>query len=149
MKLIAFRGRCSFIQYIPSKPAKYGLKVFVLCDAKIFYVNNLEVYCGKQPEGKYNLPNTPTEIVLRLLENVKGSNRNLTCDNWYSSYPLAKELLHHKVTMTETLKKNKRELQIQFMPNKERRVGSSLFGFQKDATIVSYVPKKTNVSTRS
>lgn len=88
--LIAFRGRCSFVQYIPNKPAKYGLKVFVMCDAKTFYVSNLEVYCGKQPDGPYSKPNTPTAIVHRLLEEVKGSNRNLTCDNWYSSYPLAK-----------------------------------------------------------
>nr|XP_022900749.1 piggyBac transposable element-derived protein 4-like [Onthophagus taurus] len=49
--LIPFRGRCSFLQYIPNKPAKYGMKVFVLCDAKTFYVSNFEVYCGKQPEG--------------------------------------------------------------------------------------------------
>ena len=32
--LVPFRGRCSFIQYIPSKPAKYGIKIFALCDAK-------------------------------------------------------------------------------------------------------------------
>ncbi|XP_066249572.1 piggyBac transposable element-derived protein 4-like [Euwallacea similis] len=29
-----FHGRCSRIQYIPSKPAKYGIKVFAMCDAK-------------------------------------------------------------------------------------------------------------------
>ena len=35
--LVPFRGRCSYIQYIPSKPAKYGEKIFTLCDAKIFF----------------------------------------------------------------------------------------------------------------
>ncbi|GFR05835.1 DDE_Tnp_1_7 domain-containing protein [Trichonephila clavata] len=35
--LIPFRGRCSFIQNIPNKSAKYGLKVFVLFDSKTFY----------------------------------------------------------------------------------------------------------------
>lgn len=103
--LIPFRGRCSFLQYIPNKPAKYGLKLFVLCDAKTFYVSNFEVYCGKQPEGPYSMPNTPTAVVHRLLKGVKGSNRNLTCDNWYSSYPLAKELLEDKITMIGTMKK--------------------------------------------
>jgi len=34
--LVPFRGRCSFIQYVPNKPAKYGIKIFALCDAKIF-----------------------------------------------------------------------------------------------------------------
>ncbi|XP_071052930.1 piggyBac transposable element-derived protein 4-like [Onthophagus taurus] len=103
--LIAFRGRCSFVQYIPNKPAKYGLKVFVLCDAQTFYVSNLELYCGKQADGPYNQSNTPTAIVHRLLEEQKLSNRNLTCDNWYSSYPLALELLQDKITFIGTLKK--------------------------------------------
>ena len=44
-----FRGRCSFIQYMPNKPAKYGVKIFALRDAKTFYYSNLEIYCGKQP----------------------------------------------------------------------------------------------------
>ncbi|CAH2006856.1 unnamed protein product, partial [Acanthoscelides obtectus] len=142
--LIAFRGRCSFVQYIPNKPAKYGLKAFVLCDARTFYVSNLELYCGKQPDGQYSQSNTPTAIVHRLLAEQKGSNRNLTSDNWYSSYPLAVELLQDKITFIGTLKKNKRELPIEFLPNKNRLVGSSLFGFQKDVTIVSHVQKKIN-----
>ncbi|GBP78767.1 Facilitated trehalose transporter Tret1 [Eumeta japonica] len=44
-ELVAFRGRCSFRQYIPSKPAKYGLKLYTLVDAKTFYTMNLEIYC--------------------------------------------------------------------------------------------------------
>ncbi|GFS02519.1 PiggyBac transposable element-derived protein 4 [Elysia marginata] len=31
-QLIPFRGRCPIIQYIPSKPAKYGLKLFWICN---------------------------------------------------------------------------------------------------------------------
>lgn len=100
-----FRGRCGFVQYLPNKPAKHGVKVFVTCDAKTFYVYNLKVYCGKQLDGPYNMPNTPTAIVHRLLDEIKGSHRNMTCDNWYTNYPLAKELLESKVTMIGTIKK--------------------------------------------
>ena len=32
-QLVAFRGRCPFRQYIPSKPAKYGMKIWWCCDA--------------------------------------------------------------------------------------------------------------------
>lgn len=42
-----FRGRCSFVQYMPNKPAKYGLKMYALCDGKTLYCCNFEVYCGK------------------------------------------------------------------------------------------------------
>lgn len=38
---------------------------------------------------------------MRYNDNVTGSNRNLTCDNWYTSYPLANELLKKQTTLIE------------------------------------------------
>lgn len=73
-QLLAFRGRCSFKQYIPSKPAKYGLKMFALVDAKTAYV-------GTQPKGPNKCKNSGENIVLRLAQPVEGSNRNITADN--------------------------------------------------------------------
>ncbi|KFM59493.1 PiggyBac transposable element-derived protein 4, partial [Stegodyphus mimosarum] len=141
-KLEAFRGRCSFRQYIPNKPAKYGIKVFALVDARTFYTWNLEIYPGLQPQGPYCVKNTPDEIVKRLCQNLYGSGRNITTDNWYTSYNLAKDLLKKKITIVGTIRKNKRELPAEFVSGKNREVFSSIFGFQKDTTLVSYVPKK-------
>nr|CAI5818115.1 unnamed protein product [Callosobruchus analis] len=64
-KLEAFRGRCSFRQYIPSKPNKYGIKIFALVDSKI-----LEVYVGQQPEREFRQSNDPKSVVLRLIEPI-------------------------------------------------------------------------------
>lgn len=125
---MSFRRRCSFIQYIPNKPAKYGIKIFALCDAKIFFTGNLEVYCGKQPDGPYNFSNSSSDVVNRLIGHLKGTCRNLTTNNWYTSYPLAVSLLEQKIILVGTHKKNKRELPIQFLPNKNKAIGSSLFG---------------------
>ena len=36
-QLVPFRGRCSFIQYMPSKPDKYGIKIFWACDSETAY----------------------------------------------------------------------------------------------------------------
>lgn len=33
-QLVGFRGRCSFRQYMPPKPTRYGLKMWVLCDVR-------------------------------------------------------------------------------------------------------------------
>ena len=52
-QLVTFRGRCSFKMYIPSKPGRYGIKIWALCDAKNAYLVNAKVYLGKelgQPE---------------------------------------------------------------------------------------------------
>lgn len=140
--LVGFRGRCSWIQYIPSKPAKYGLKLFALCDAKTFYTSGLEVYVGKQPDGPFQVSNTPADIVKRLVKNIEGSNRNITTDNWYTSCQLADDLLQKKLTLLGTLRKNKREIPPEFLAQKNQTIGISKFGFQKNKTVVSYSTKK-------
>lgn len=142
-KLEAFRGRCSFKQYIPSKPNRYGIKIFALVDSASSYACNLEVYVGQQPPGQYECPNDPCSIVLRLIEPISGSNRNLTCDNWFTSFNLVNKLFkEHKITFVGTIKKNKRELPLEFTNTRTRPECSSVFGFQEDTTIVSYIPKK-------
>ena len=35
--LVCFRGRCPFRQYIPSKPGKYGTKIWATCEANTSY----------------------------------------------------------------------------------------------------------------
>ncbi|CAH2102463.1 unnamed protein product [Euphydryas editha] len=55
------------------------------------------VYLGK---GSYptNVPSAHF-FTLELTEKIHGTNRNLTCDNWFTSIPVAKELLQKQVTL--------------------------------------------------
>lgn len=144
-KLESFRGRCSFRQYIPNKPAKYGIKIFSAVDAIAFYTSRLEVYCGQQPLGPYNLCNKPEAVVKRITSHLQGNGRNITIDNWFTSYPLAQDLLKNKTTVVGTIKKNKRILPPLFSCAKNRDIKSTIFGYQKNSTILSYVPKKNKV----
>lgn len=43
-QLIKFSGRVSFRQFIKSKPARYGLKIYALIDNESMYTCNLEPY---------------------------------------------------------------------------------------------------------
>lgn len=149
--LVPFRGRCKFVIYMPQKPAKYGLKIMILCDAKTFYIYNAYIYYGKNSDGlglneEEKKLSVPSQSVLRLVKVVEGTNRNITADNWFSSIPLMEVLLTKNLTYLGTLKKNKREIPTSFLPNKEREVGSSLYGFTKDFTLLSFVPKKNKRS---
>lgn len=92
-KLEPFRGRCQFRQYIKSKPAKYGIKIFGLADARTFYVLNLEIYCGQQPDGPFHQSNAPSDVVKRLISPISGTGRNITFDNWFMNFPLAKRFV--------------------------------------------------------
>ena len=46
-QLYAYRGRCAFKQYIPSKPNKYGLKIWALVCAITGYLICCTIYLGK------------------------------------------------------------------------------------------------------
>ena len=46
-QLEGLRGRCLFCMYISNKPAKYGIKIFMVCDADSFYCLNAFPYLGK------------------------------------------------------------------------------------------------------
>ncbi|XP_071052896.1 piggyBac transposable element-derived protein 4-like [Onthophagus taurus] len=142
-QLVAFRGHCNFRQYMPSKPNKYGIKIFALVDAKNFYNLKMEVYLGTQPDGPFKVSNSPGDVVIRLISPISKSGRNITVDNWFTSIPLADNLLkNHKVTLVGTVRKNKREIPVEFQPNRTRAVKSTLFGFTTTTTMMSYVPKK-------
>ena len=46
--MIPYKGRLSFRQLLPSKPIRFGIKCFVLAEAKSGYVANFQVYVGKE-----------------------------------------------------------------------------------------------------
>lgn len=45
--MIAFTGRLGFKQYVPLKPKKHGLKVWMRADPHNGYVNDFQVYTGR------------------------------------------------------------------------------------------------------
>lgn len=123
--LVPFRGRCGFRMYIPSKPARYGLKVQILADSKTHYMVNSEIYSGKRNEKSKFL--VLTETVCRLVQPVAFTSRNITGDNWYSSMELTNELLKQKLTYVGMLQKNKRFIPSNFLPSKQHEPGSWVY----------------------
>ncbi|KAK7478009.1 hypothetical protein BaRGS_00030767 [Batillaria attramentaria] len=48
--MVPWIERLSFRMYIPSKPTRYGIKMYCVCDAATGYVCKMEVYTGAGPE---------------------------------------------------------------------------------------------------
>lgn len=146
--LVGFRGRCKFKMYLPSKPVKYGLKIQCLVDARTHYIYNTYIYCGKGTDSLEDITDVekqfsiPTQAVIRLCKPIFGSNRNVTGDNWYSSIQLTDYLFKNKLTYVGTMKKNKRDIPKEFLPSRTRPVGSTLYGFTSNKTLISRVTKK-------
>jgi len=141
-QLIPFRGRCPFRQYIPSKPAKYGIKIWAACCTKTKYAWRLQVYIGKgrncQPEV-----NQGKRVVLDLIEGLVG--HNVTCDNFFTSMELAIELKKRKLTMVGTIRRNKTFLPPIILNTKTMTRYSSSFLYNNETKIllVSYKPKNS------
>lgn len=139
--LLGFRGRCPFRIYIPNKPDKYGIKFPMMCDATSKYVIDADPYIGRSrntggvPLGEF--------YVKKLSKTIHGTNRNITCDNWFTSVPLAKSLLQqpYKLTLVGTVRSNKREIPEQCKNSSSRPVGSSMFCFDGPLTLLSHKPK--------
>lgn len=88
--LVPFRGRCGFKVYMPKKPHKYGVKIQCFCDARTSYLYNTYIYTGKDSDGTGLSPEElklqkPTQTVLRLSKPIQHTNRNVTCDNYFTS----------------------------------------------------------------
>ena len=49
--MISFEGRLSFLQYLPKKPKKWGMKAWALADSKMGYVWNWKLHTGKEDEA--------------------------------------------------------------------------------------------------
>lgn len=107
-QLVTFRGRCSFKVYMPSKPGKYGIKIWTLCDSTTFYCCNMEVYLGKR--GNAPEKQQGQRVVKDLTDMWKNSGRCVTTDNFFTDITLAEELLDSKIFLVGTVRKNRRDL---------------------------------------
>jgi len=139
-----FRGMCSFKLYIPNKPSKYGIKVYVLADSKTYLVSS-KIYTGAGTHAP-GLP-VPTQVVLHLVSSVSGTSRNITTDNYYTSIPLAKELKSRKFTMVGAMKKNKACIPPSFSAKADEGTVQYTFDHANKFTQLCVAPKKTRESS--
>ncbi|CAF1150639.1 unnamed protein product [Didymodactylos carnosus] len=72
-QLVGFRGKCPFRQFIPKKPDKYGIKLWLCVDAYSYYVYDAVPYTGQQP-GQDRQKNIGVNIVLQLMKLLFGSD---------------------------------------------------------------------------
>ena len=145
-QLVTFRGCCPFRQYMPSKPGKYGIKIWAICDSISHYLLKMDVYKGREI-GEPRETNLGSKVVLKLSEPFQKSGRNITRDNFFTNLELRRKLLKQNLNIVGTIRKNRKELPAEFVSTKDRKEFTTLYGFQKEAMIASYCPKKGKVVT--
>ena len=80
--MIGTKGRLSFLQYMPKKPTKWGIKVWISSESKTNYIHKFQVYTGKDTETSKGLA---YGVVMHLLEELQEKGRVLYyVDNFIS-----------------------------------------------------------------
>ena len=90
--MIKYMGKViSFVQYMPAKPIKQGVKVYALCCSFTGYLYPFEIYTGKD----HVADGSPRGVISRLLfsagvTSATSSGRILYTDNFYTSQEVMK-----------------------------------------------------------
>jgi len=136
---IAFRGNCPFRVYMPTKPGKYGIKVWCLADNSNSYAVNLQVYTGLGPDGQREQHQGAR--VVRDLTGMLHGGYGITSDNFFTGVALAKKLKQKNCTLLGTMRKTKKDVPPALRETRGRPVHSSKFLHHEGLTMVSYIPK--------
>ncbi|XP_062579873.1 piggyBac transposable element-derived protein 4-like [Saccostrea cucullata] len=140
--LIATRGRCTMLQYIPSKSAKFGVKLWMLVEAASGYIYNMRVYRVKRFDPTPRGTTQGSYVINMLLESSRLLNKwyHVVCDSFFTSIDLAKQLLRDHTYITGTLKQNR------YMPNKIKNPqlgqNDSIYMRQGELCLCSYKEKE-------
>ena len=89
--MIKYKGRLSFLQYMPKKPHKWGIKAWALAEAGSGYCWNLTVYTGKEESATEDA--LGTRVVVDLVKSLAGKGHHIYFDNYYTS-PTLCHILH-------------------------------------------------------
>ena len=79
-QLLGFRGRCPFRIYIANKPAKYGIKLIMVCDSRTNYKLNAMPYLGKHTQPPHGM-SLGQYVTTKLVAPYANNKRNVTGDN--------------------------------------------------------------------
>ncbi|CAK9829606.1 PiggyBac transposable element-derived protein 4 [Anthophora retusa] len=139
--IVKFKGKIAFITYNPKKPTKWGIRIYVLADVKTGYVYSILPYYGSLTTESLEKPELPVSsripltLIKKLLNNVPNAEGyHLYTDRFFTSIPLAEELLKLKIHLTGTIMPNRKRLPPPI--KKPRFLTTSTVAYKKNNTLV-------------
>ena len=141
MRLIKFKGRVHFRQFIPSKPGRFGIKAFTLAESNSGYVLGSKVHTGKL--ARVIQKDLGKKAVMSLMEPFLNKGYYLFLDNYYTSVGLFEELEERSTLACGTVRSNRVDLPREICNLKSRQVkqlkrGESLYQQKETLTCVTW-----------
>lgn len=129
--LIPYKGRLGYKQYIPTKRARFGVKLFELCESSSGYIWNMLIYTGKDTpfHTDYEKYGMGTRCVMTLSQALLNKGYCLIVDNFYTSPELAELLKDFKTDIYGTIRPTRKSLPPSIKSEKLKR--GDVIAFQK------------------
>ena len=112
--MIPFKGRSTLKQYMPQKPVKRGIKVWVLADAINGFISMFQLYTGKQ--GNTVQMGLGANVVTTLTEPYIKTFRHVYFDNFFTSVDLLLDLYQSGLHGCGTVRTNQKGFPRQLKP---------------------------------
>ncbi|XP_071051090.1 piggyBac transposable element-derived protein 4-like [Onthophagus taurus] len=141
-QLLGFRGCFAAKVYIANKPDKYGIKIVSCNDVQTSYMIDAEPYVGRIETAAGDT--VPSYYIKKLTETIRNTGRNITCDNWFMSVNIVREMKHnYSLSVVGTLRKNKPKIPSTFLQS--TAAGTVRYAYADGMTLLSYSPKRNKV----
>jgi len=124
-QMIGTRCRVGFIQYMPKKPKKFGIKLWALCEAKTGYCCKFQVYTGKVGDGVQE-KGLAYRVVFDLMDPFLDKNHNLFIDNFYTGVKLLQDLETRSTYTCGTIRRDRGVFPPEFQ-QKELQRGEAVY----------------------
>lgn len=102
------KARTVVKQYLLKKPAKWGIKLFAICDVNTSYLLDFDIYTGQEVAGQAEVGLTRVAI-LHLCQPYANQRHVIFTDNFYTSGALATSLLAMGIQLVGTMHIDRRD----------------------------------------
>ena len=93
--MVKSHHRSGIRQYIKDKPTRWGINLWVLADSSNGYTVDFNVYIGKSAGQRISEFGLGYDVVMRTMRPFLHQGYHLYVDNFYTSFPLFKDLFAH------------------------------------------------------
>ena len=125
-QMVGTRCRVGFIQYMPKKPTKFGIKIWTLAEACTGYCLQFQIYTGKSDDGQEN--GLAYRVVTDLLSSqFLHKNHHVYFDNYFTTVALVQDLAKNATYTCVTIRSDRGKFPMSFTSKGALERGKSLF----------------------
>lgn len=144
--MVPWKGRLSFKVYIPNKPDKFGMKLYILCESMSGYICTFDVYTGKNydPNPDDNTTHGHSyDVVMGTMRKLDLLNKGycVYTDNYYSSPTLFDDLNAEGTLAVGTVRLNRKEMPTALKVTKLKK-GEAIFRQRGNLTAIKWKDKR-------